>query len=157
MMVGPALGWVAQHRQHHQFVDTDKDPHSPYYKGWVRAYFTQVLSIPKFSYVRDMLKVERYRVQASRYWEIISCWALVLLLTDPQAIIYLWLAPAGISKLVGSLVFSYSHRNRQPNTDWWLGMLTFGEGFHEEHHNNPRAKSYHKHDISGMIIKRIGR
>jgi len=157
MMVGPALGWVAQHREHHQFVDTDKDPHSPYYKGWVRAYFTQVLSIPKFSYVRDMLKVERYRVQASRYWEIISCWALILLLTDPQAIIYLWLAPAGISKLVGSLVFSYSHRNRQPNTDWWLGMLTFGEGFHEEHHNNPRAKSYHKHDISGMIIKRIGR
>ena len=29
MMVGPALAWVAQHREHHDHADTEKDPHSP--------------------------------------------------------------------------------------------------------------------------------
>jgi stearoyl-CoA desaturase (delta-9 desaturase) len=155
MMVGPAMGWVAQHRQHHEYSDTSDDPHSPYYRGILRSYWAQVLSLPKFRYAKDMLRVKRYRYQVKFYWTIIYCWALLLLLTDPYAIIYLWLAPAGFAKLVGSLVFSYSHRNRQPNSDWWLGMLTFGEGFHSEHHANPYAKSYSKYDISGMIIKLI--
>ena len=157
MMVGSALGWVAQHKQHHQYSDTPDDPHSPYYKGILRSYWTLVLYEPNFRYVRDMLRVKRYTYQHKYYWTIIFAWALLLLLIDPYAIIYLWLAPAGFAKLVGSLVFSYSHRNRQPNTDWWLGILTFGEGFHVEHHKNPSAKSYHKHDISGMIIKLIDR
>ena len=45
MMVGPAITWVANHREHHKYVDTPKDPHSPHYRGWLMAYAGQVLSL----------------------------------------------------------------------------------------------------------------
>ena len=28
------LGWAAAHRAHHQYSDTEKDPHSPKHKGF---------------------------------------------------------------------------------------------------------------------------
>lgn len=157
MMIGPAIVWVANHRQHHKFTDTDKDPHSPKHKGYFYAHFLQVLTKIEFKYVRDMLKVPRYRIQVKFYWTIIGAWALLLTLTDPSALVYAWLAPAGFAKLIGSLVFSYSHRRGEAHSDWWVGMITFGEGFHKQHHENQRAKSFHKHDIGGMIINRIDR
>ena len=157
MMVGPAILWVANHREHHRFSDTDKDPHSPKYQGLFSAFFLQVLVRINFRYVRDLLKVQRYRAQVKYYWRIMGAWALFLVLIDPNALVYAWLAPAGLAKLVGSLVFTYSHRNERPNSDWWLGIITFGEGFHKVHHDNQRTKSFHKHDVGGMIINLIDR
>ena len=37
---GPVIFWVANHRLHHAFADTDRDPHSPQPQGpgsWGRA------------------------------------------------------------------------------------------------------------------------
>ena len=53
---GPAMVWVANHREHHRYTDTAKDPHSPYYKGVFSAYFLQVMSSIDFIYVRDVLR-----------------------------------------------------------------------------------------------------
>lgn len=157
MMVGPAIVWVANHREHHKFVDTHLDPHSPYYKGIFRAYFLQVMTTINFAYVKDLLKVERYRLQVKHYWSINIAWLVVLTLIDPFAVIYAWLAPAGLAKLIGSLVFTYSHRNRKPNTDLWVGLITFGEGFHEVHHRKPRLHIWHPLDIGGQLIRLIDR
>ena len=73
------------------------------------------------------------------------------------AVIYAWLAPAGLAKLIGSLVFTYSHRNRKPNTDLWVGLITFGEGFNEVHHRKPRLQIWHPLDIGGQLIRLIDR
>ena len=51
-MFGPAITWVANHREHHKYVDTPKDPHSPYYRGVLLAYFGQVLTDIDFRLVR---------------------------------------------------------------------------------------------------------
>lgn len=155
MMVGHVIAWVANHREHHIFTDTDKDPHSPKYKGYFYAHFTQVLTKIKIKYVRDLIRVRRYQVQARYYWHLIFVWAALLAFIDPFALIYAWLAPAGFAKLIGSLVFSYSHRGGEPHSDWWVGILTFGEGFHKQHHDKPGLAVWHKHDIGGMMIKAI--
>ena len=152
---GPAMVWVANHREHHRYSDTDKDPHSPHFKGWFRSYFLQVLSPIQLKYVRDLLKQESYRKQTKYYWHMIAAYAGILYLIDPFAVVYAYLAPAGFSKLIGSFVFSYSHRNRVANDDFWLGMLTFGEGFHKLHHEKAAIHRWHKYDAGGILIEAI--
>jgi len=152
---GPAMVWVANHREHHRYSDTDKDPHSPFHQGWVRSYFLQVLSPIHLKYVRDLLKQDVYRKQTKYYWHTIAAYAGILYLIDPFAVVYAYLAPAGFSKLIGSFVFSYSHRNRVANDDFWLGMLTFGEGFHKLHHEKPSIHRWHKYDAGGILIEAI--
>ena len=156
-MVGPVLLWCANHREHHRYADTPDDPHSPYYKGWFYAHFLQVFTDIKLNYVRDLLKNDLFKAQHSAYWQIMACWAVFLMLIDPYALVYAWLAPTGLSKLIGSFVFSYSHRGRKPNSDTWLGLLTFGEGFHNTHHDNPKLSKWHPLDIGGHLINWVGR
>jgi len=152
---GPAIVWVANHRQHHRHVDTDNDPHSPYHKGWFRSHFLQVLAPIEFKYVRDLLKQEAYRRNTKHYWRYIILYTAFLALIDPFSVIYAYLAPAGFSKLIGSFIFSYSHRKRQANDDAWLGLLTFGEGFHKLHHEKASLHRWHKFDVGGILIEAI--
>ena len=152
MMVGPAITWVANHREHHKYADTPKDPHSPHYRGVMLAYFGQVLIDIDFKLVRDLLKQRLHRLQVKYYWHIIFVWAALLLYLDPAAIIYAWLVPAGFAKLIGSLVFTYSHRNKKANSDLWVGLITLGEGFHDIHHKRPSKKIWHPLDVGGRLI-----
>jgi len=154
MMVGPATLWVANHREHHAYTDTDKDPHSPKYKGWVYAHFLQVFTIPKIKYMVDLLRDSLYKTQHKYYWILMILWVIALLLIDPWAILYAWLAPAGIAKLLGSLVFSFSHRNGHPNNDTWVALVSGGEGYHEPHHSNSRLSRWGKYDLGGLIIEK---
>ena len=110
-----------------------------------------------FSLCRDMLRNNRYRLQVAYYWPVIFFWAYLLFVLDPFALIYAWLAPAGLAKLIGSLVFTYSHRNRQAHSDIWVGVITFGEGFHAPHHADPRKVLWHTLDIGGQLIRLIDR
>lgn len=154
MMVGPALTWTANHREHHKYADTPKDPHSPYYRGLVLAYFGQVLIDIDFRFARDLLRSRLHRNQIKYYWHILFVWTVFLILIDPMAILYAWLAPAGAAKLLGSLVFTFSHRNRQAHSDFFIGLITLGEGFHSVHHET-RKVVWDRFDIGGQLIKLI--
>ena len=155
MMVGPAITWVANHREHHKYVDTPKDPHSPYYRGVLMAYFGQVLIDIDFKLVRDLLKQNLHRMQVKYYWQIILIWAAVLFSIDPMLLIYAWLVPAGFAKIIGSLVFTYSHRGKKAHSDTWVGIITLGEGFHDKHHVNARTALWHPLDLGGQLIRMI--
>jgi stearoyl-CoA desaturase (delta-9 desaturase) len=157
MMIGPALTWAANHREHHKYVDTPEDPHSPYYRGVMLAYFGQVLIDINFKFVRDLLKDKLHRLQVKYYWQVVGAWALLLALIDPYALLYAWLIPAGFAKMIGSLVFTYSHRDRKAHSDMWVGLLTLGEGFHEIHHRTARRVLWHPLDLGGQLIKWIDR
>ena len=93
-------------------------------------------------------------VSTYQFNDSIFLWALILVLIDPYALIYAWLAPAGLAKILGSLVFSYSHRNGKPNTDAWVALVSGGEGYHTPHHNNPRQVRWGKFDLGGFIIEK---
>ena len=157
MMIGPALTWAANHREHHKYVDTPEDPHSPYYRGVMLAYFGQVLIDINFKFVRDLLKDKLHRLQVKYYWQVVGAWALLLALIDPYALLYAWLIPAGFAKMIGSLVFTYSHRGKKAHSDMWVGLLTLGEGFHEIHHRTARRVLWHPLDLGGQLIKWIDR
>ena len=155
MMVGSAIEWVSQHREHHRYSDTESDPHSPTFRGWFRSHFLQVYSIPSVKYAVHLLRQPEYRFQHKYYWHLMGAWAMLLYLIDPASILYAWLAPAGLAKLIGSLVYSYSHRGGRPQNDSWVGYLTGGEGWHHNHHSNPKAYRWHQHDLGAWVIDRI--
>ena len=155
MMVGPAITWVANHREHHKYVDTPKDPHSPHYRGWLMAYAGQVLIDIDFKLVKDLLKDNLHRMQVKYYWHVVFVYAAILFALDPMALIYAWLVPAGFAKLIGSLVFTFSHRGKKAHSDTWVGIITLGEGFHEAHHVNARTALWHPLDLGGQIIRMI--
>lgn len=155
MMIGSAILWVSNHREHHKYSDTDKDPHSPEHKGYVYAHCLQVFTHPRTRYMIDLIRNPVYKYQHKYYWEILALWAIVLYLIDPFAVIYAWLAPAGISKIFGSLVYSFSHRQGKPHNDIWVALLSGGEGFHEVHHNNTRLTKWHNLDTGGLVIDLI--
>ena len=56
MMVGSAILWVATHREHHAYTDTEKDPHSPSHKGYFYAHFLQVFTNPRKKFMIDLLR-----------------------------------------------------------------------------------------------------
>lgn len=156
MMVGPAITWAANHREHHRYADTEKDPHSPHHRGWLLAYFGQVLITINFKYARDLLRSQMHRNQVKYYWHVIFAWLGLLLIIDPMAILYAWLAPAGAAKLIGSLVFTFSHRGKEAHSDTWVGLITLGEGFHKAHHDHGNKQVvWHKFDIGGQLIRLI--
>tara|TARA_B110001454_G_scaffold217770_1_gene243908 strand:- start:3397 stop:4137 length:741 start_codon:yes stop_codon:yes gene_type:complete len=157
MMIGPALTWAANHREHHKYADTPKDPHSPHYRGVMLAYFGQVLIDINFKFVRDLLKDKLHRLQVKYYWQVVGLWAFFLTMMDPYALLYAWLIPAGFAKMIGSLVFTYSHRGKKAHSDMWVGLLTLGEGFHDVHHRTARRVLWHPLDLGGQLIRMIDR
>lgn len=148
-LVGKASAWVAQHRQHHEYVDTEKDPHSMKHKGFFYSYLLQFRSPieKKFLIFDDSVK-----------WQHRNYWTIIILYTSFCTIfgVFLeaWLYPVIAVHLIGGLVYSYSHRGGKPHNDFWLGVLTCGEGFHSTHHNS-RSIRWHKYDLGGWLIEKI--
>lgn len=156
-MTGSALSWVAIHRKHHRFSDTEKDPHDPATKGWFWTHFLSMYAVVELKYVPDLLRNKFYLFQHKYYFLINLIYAVILYLLDPFALVYAWLIPAMILWNAGSAIVSISHRNGGPQTDLSLAILTWGEGYHTAHHKNANAWRFGKIDLGGWIIEKFFR
>lgn len=153
-ITGSAITWVAMHRQHHAYSDTEKDPHSPDILGWFKVQFTTVFADIKGKYAVDLMRDKFYLWQHKNYLWIILGYSLLLFFIDPFAVVYLFLFPAGLSLWFGTLILSLCHKDYKPRSLFWLGIITFGDAFHAEHHNNPKAIRLHKYDFVGFLIEK---
>lgn len=152
-LTGPAIDWVALHKAHHRYADTDKDPHSPDYLGCLRVHFLTMFAKIEPKYAGKMLKDPFYRFQRKWYFVINAVYATILYLIDPFAVVYAWLLPAAFVIGFGTAILSTSHRDKKPHNDFWLAMLTWGDAFHDEHHSKPGVARLHKWDITGILIE----
>lgn len=157
MITGSAIAWVAIHREHHKHSDSDKDPHSPTYKGFLRMHFLSMLVKPKTKYATDLIRKPFYQFQHKYYIHINLVYAAFLCLLDPFAIVYAWLVPAALVWQSNSMIISFSHKEGEPNNNFLLGLLTFGEGWHKNHHENWKRVRLHRWDIGGYFIEKIQR
>lgn len=148
------LVWASGHRNHHQYVDDgDRDPYSASRGLWFSHVGWMLRRYPSgqadFSNVRD-LKQDPIVAFQHRYYYVLAIGLNVLV---PLALGWLhgdlWgvFLLAGVLRLVVShhftfLINSVAHAfGRQPYSDehsardnWWLAFLTYGEGFHNFHH-----------------------
>ena len=155
---GGPIKWVSTHRVHHAFSDRPQDPHSPQKGFW----WAHILWLFAYDEVLDHpTKYQRYAPELARdkvhqFIERTNVLWTVLL----GAILF---AFGGLSVLVWGvfvrLVFVY-HSTWLVNSaahiwgyqsydtgegsrnNWWVALLTYGEGWHNNHHAYPYSAAH---------------
>jgi stearoyl-CoA desaturase (delta-9 desaturase) len=152
---GSVLEWATDHRNHHCYTDTEKDPYNikqgfwHAHMGWL---FTLDASKRDFRNVADLKQSRILRLQ-HRYYILCSVGMGFLF---PVAIASLWGAPIAGLLIAGVLRITLFHQstfcinslchvlgtqpysNRTSARDNWLSALvTCGEGYHNYHHTFP--------------------
>ncbi|MEJ7848757.1 MAG: fatty acid desaturase [Pyrinomonadaceae bacterium] len=165
--------WVATHRIHHAFVDTDQDPHSTRSGflwaqiGWVvwgNAQDHDEATIKR--YVPDLLK-DKIHVLISRFYLVpIALSAVVLFLIGGWPLV-VWGVFARVvvgwhtTWFVNSLSHLYGSRPHNTGDDstnnWFVAILTFGEGWHNNHHMSPTSArhglAWYQFDMNWIAIR----
>jgi stearoyl-CoA desaturase (delta-9 desaturase) len=152
---GSAITWVAIHRKHHKYSDTNKDPHSPDHLGRWKVHFCTVFAPVEGKYAVDLMRDKFYLWQHKNYLTIILVGLFLASMIDFMFVIYFILFPAGLTLLFGTFILSICHHNFKPRTLKWLSLLTFGDAFHDIHHESPGAHRLHKYDFVGWLIEKI--
>lgn len=147
------LVWARDHRVHHRFVDTDKDPYS-INKGFFYAHmgwmlFTEEPLVDQKPYGRDLERDPIVAFQHRHYVLIASlmCFALPTLIGWALGSWFGGLAVGGFVRVVAVhhmtfFINSWCHFfGRQTYTDsntakdsFVMAVATFGEGYHNFHH-----------------------
>jgi fatty-acid desaturase len=150
---GGPIFWVATHRMHHQFSDHEGDPHSPRdgkwwaHMGWIllgRSMHHDTKTLAR--YVPDLAK-DKFHVWITNY-NYVPVIALAIALFAIGGLPFLtWgiflrtVFGLHATWLVNSATHSWGSRRfvtRDLSTNsWWVALLTWGEGWHNNHHAYP--------------------
>jgi stearoyl-CoA desaturase (delta-9 desaturase) len=158
---GGPIFWVATHRAHHQFSDRDGDPHSPQdgtwwaHVGWILTGESLHADTGLLNrYVPDLMK-DRFHVWISKYhW--VPLVVLGAVLVTAGMLLSGWHGAVGLllwgvflrtclglhaTWLVNSATHLWGKRRFDTKDDshnnWWVALLTGGEGWHNNHHAHP--------------------
>jgi fatty-acid desaturase len=154
-MEGGPLLWVATHRTHHQFVDAEGDPHSPRdgkwwsHAGWIlvgNALRQDASALER--YVPDLAQ-DKFHVWMTEYHFVPTVVLGILLFAFGGWPFLLWgvflrmVVGYHATWMVNSATHIWGSRRfetRDHSTNnWWVSLLTFGEGWHNNHHAHPRS------------------
>jgi stearoyl-CoA desaturase (delta-9 desaturase) len=182
--LGP-MWWAANHRHHHQHSDQPEDIHSPVIRdafwahiGWVlcRAY-----GEIQHDRVRDLSKYPELRF-IDRF-HVLPVASLIVLLFITGAVLNSYFPSLGTSGMqlvmwgffvstilvyhVTFLVNSATHivgkkrfvTNDESRNSWWVALLTFGEGWHNNHHRWPlsarQGMYWWEFDLSYYVLRAL--
>ncbi len=152
---GGPIFWVATHRVHHQFSDKAGDPHSPREGAWWSHIGWILLGEAKHNntrlnskYAPDLAKHKFYVLLNNYHWVPNVVLALILLAVGGLPMM-LWgfclRVVVGLHStwLVNSATHMWGTRRFNTRDDsrnnWWVALLTFGEGWHNNHHAHPTS------------------
>ena len=168
-----AITWVTTHRIHHAFTETENDPHSPRggtfwsHIGWIFQGTAQNQSeATKRRYAPDLMKDKVHVFMSNYYWVTpiiaavilfaIGGWSMVLWGTFLRQVIgwhSTWLVNSA-THLWGTRRFDTHDDSRNNGL---IAALTFGEGWHNNHHANPRSAkhglTWYEFDVNWVQIK----
>ncbi len=157
---GP-IAWVAAHRYHHTFSDKEQDPHSPYKpfsgaKGFLWAHMGWLVGREKNlntleackRYTPDMSK-DRFLLWLDKFHIFPSlAVTFVLYLIGGWPFVVWGLFVRSVltyhsTWLVNSAAHVWGYRTYKSGdlstNNWWVALLTFGEGWHNNHHAFQRS------------------
>ncbi len=152
---GP-IKWVGQHRMHHANSDTDQEPHSAR-KGFWWAHMGWMLHRhPVFdnpfrikSYTKDLQDDAFYAFLEKHFISVQVAFGLILFAIGgiPWVIWGIFLRVVLVyhqTWLVNSAAHTFGYKNLKLENDlstncWWVGLLAFGEGWHNNHHAFPKS------------------
>lgn len=159
---GP-LWWAAHHRQHHRHADTQQDPHSPTLRGFLwshlgwflttRAFRTDIARVPDLAAFPELRWLDRYDtlvpVILAGVLFGVGTWlkhvAPALGTSGGQMLVWGFFISTVVlfhaTVTINSLAHRFGARRFQTNdnsrNNLWLALITFGEGWHNNHHFYP--------------------
>ena len=165
--------WVATHRIHHAFVETEKDPHSTRLGfwwaqiGWVVWGTAQDHDRATLQrYVPDLLK-DKGQVLISRFYYVPIIISAAILFAIGGWTMVVWGVFARVvfgwhtTWFVNSLSHIYGSRPHETpdssTNNWFVALLTFGEGWHNNHHAFPTSArhglQWYQFDMNWIAIR----
>ena len=180
--MGP-MWWAAHHRHHHQHSDTEEDVHSPVAKdvfwahvGWVLC---QTYGGTDANKVKDLYKfpelrfIDRWHAipaislglilffignRLNFYYPDIgtSGWQLVMwgFFLSTALVYHVTFCVNSVTHIIGKKRFKNEDESRN---NWWVAMLTFGEGWHNNHHRYPHSARqgmyWWEFDLSFLLLR----
>ncbi|CAM8998264.1 unnamed protein product [Rhodiola kirilowii] len=151
---GDPIFWVSTHRYHHQFTDTSRDPHSPNegfwfsHINWIFDKHYRNEKYGKTSNVNDLSKQAFYRfLNKTHVLHLLALGFLLYFSGGMPFLVWGMGVRAVVILHITFLVNSVCHIwGKQPwNTgddsrnNWWVALLTYGEGWHNNHHAFPNS------------------
>lgn len=131
------LDSASTHNNHHRYMDTEKDPHSPKYLGW-RAWFPLYWTDKDKGHFKTIVRLSknpRVMFFHKNYWILVPL-PLLLLLVSINAFLFIWVVPAGISLVTLSMSVFNHDKNGPKKMSILYGILTGGEHHHKWHHDH---------------------
>jgi stearoyl-CoA desaturase (delta-9 desaturase) len=166
---GSPVQWVGTHRIHHKHSDHEADPHTPRHGfTWSHVFWCMVRNqgaLTKWTAAeaaRDLCRDPGTRLIARLY--LVPQFALAALcLLGGWGASYLGLETSALSWFIWGVCLrtvvvyhvtwfvnsaahtwgyqSYATRDRSTNL-WWVAVLSWGEGWHNNHHGDQRAAAH---------------
>lgn len=162
---GP-LWWAAHHRQHHRHADRGpEDVHSPVvhsflwsHMGWITCkanFATDLTRVPDLARYPELRLLDRFNVVVPvllalalyGLGERLDATAPSLGTSGVQMLVWGFFISTTVLFHVTCSINSVAHRigrrryetRDQSRNNWWLALLTLGEGWHNNHHHYPAA------------------
>lgn len=172
---GSVFEWATDHRDHHLYSDTEKDPYN-IKRGFWFAHIGWLFSLDvtnrDYSNIKDLQQNKLLYLQ-NRFYFIIS---IVMGFILPTAIASFWGQPLAGLIVAGALRITVCHHGtfcinslchiagKQSYSDkisardnWLSALVTFGEGYHNYHHKFPldyrNGVRFYHYDPSKWLIR----
>ena len=172
---GP-LWWAAHHRHHHRYTDVPEDVHSPRQHGFLWSHITWVFSYAneptRVSLIKDFAKYpELVWLDEHHRWPAFALAALSYAFAGFSGLTWGFLLSTMVlfqtTFMVNSLTHQFGTRRYATKDDsrnnWWVALLTFGEGWHNNHHRYPGSARqgffWWELDVSYLVLcalQRVG-
>ena len=146
------LWWAAKHRHHHRHSDTEADIHSPRQRGFWYSHVGWILArrndttdldlVPDLARYPELRWLDRHQylpaaVLAVAVWAVAGWSGLVVGFFWSTVLLYHG------TFMINSLAHVHGSRRYVTGDDsrnnWWLALVTLGEGWHNNHHAYQRS------------------
>ena len=164
------LWWAALHRHHHRHSDTELDVHSPVHRsffyshmGWIfdkKHETTQLDEVPDLAKYPELMFLDRHQLVPA----IVLGVACFLIDGLPGLLIGFFLSTVFLyhgTFFINSLAHVHGNQRYVTGDDsrnnWWLALITLGEGWHNNHHAYQRSTRqgfrWYEIDITYYVLK----
>ena len=172
---GGPIQWVVTHRMHHAHTDRPGDPHTPRDGGWW-AHIGWILwgtaqAHPQTTiahYAPDLMNDRYYRWLTRFYFVPLTAVAVGLFFFGGWGV-FLWGVFLRVTLalhatwLVNSATHLWGKTRFETGDDsrnsWWVALLTFGEGWHNNHHAHPTSARHglrwYEFDLNWLGIRTL--
>jgi len=172
--VSSVFGYIVTHREHHKHTDDALDPHSPHHMSTWRSWTLDLTDTGRWDLrnAKDWIKNKDVMNAHKYFFAFILLYIALLSILDPMLIIYAYLVPASLCVWATGAFNTWGHGHGLQSLGYrtWntqdksvnhhlVNLITFGEGWHNNHHSNPGAwhqgQQWWEWDLNAWIIKFI--